>query len=59
MTLEERYSNALQRIGGASELLALPEQVKTLLYNCSDFESKVKMFELIAGAVEEQRSRSK
>lgn len=57
MTLEERYSDALRRIGGAPALLSLPNYMKTLLINCSDFESKVKMFELIAGAIEEQKER--
>lgn len=48
MTTLERYEKALKRIGGAKELLNLPEQVKEILINTQDLEAKTKMLELIA-----------
>ena len=47
-TLEQRYHEAINRIGGAAGLLALPHPVQEILKACNDLESKVKMFELIA-----------
>lgn len=47
-TLEQRYHEAIKRIGGAVGLLALPRSVQEILKACNDLESKVKMFELIA-----------
>lgn len=47
MTLEQRWSEAIKRIGGAAGLLALPEQVQEVLKNTNDLETKVKMLELI------------
>ena len=51
MTLEQRYNKALKAIGGTIGLLNLPEQVKEVLRNTKDFETKVKILELIAKAI--------
>lgn len=51
MTLEQRYSKAIKAIGGTAGLLNLPDQVKEVLRNTSDLETKVKMLELIAKAI--------
>lgn len=48
--LEIRYQKAIKEIGGATELLNLPEQIKEVLKNTKDFETKVKMLEEIAKA---------
>ncbi len=48
MTLEQRYQDAIKRIGGAPELLKLPQQVQDILKNTKDLETKVEMLELIA-----------
>lgn len=47
-SLMNRYETAIKKIGGTLALLNLPEQVKTVLMNCNDLETKVKMLELIA-----------
>ena len=49
-TLEARYSEALKAIG-IENFLNLPEEVKKVLQETADFETKVKMFELIAEAI--------
>lgn len=51
MTLEQRWSRALKKIGGAAGLLALPEQVRDVLKSTTDLETKVKMLELIAANI--------
>lgn len=48
MTLEQRWSEALKKIGGAAGLLALPKQIQDALKSTTDLETKVKMLELIA-----------
>lgn len=48
MTLQERQAKALKKIGGAMELLNLPENVREIIANCNDYETKVKMLELVA-----------
>lgn len=48
MTLEQRYSKAIEQIGGAPGLLALPEWVKKRLQRNVRFERKVEMLELVA-----------
>lgn len=50
--LEQRYSKAIERIGGAAGLLKLPEQVREVLSGNYDLETKVKMMEAVASAVE-------
>lgn len=46
--LETRYAKAIKKIGGAEELLNLPEQVKEILRNTKSLDTKVKMLEEIA-----------
>lgn len=47
-TLEIRYERAIKKIGGASGLMELPKQIKDVLKNTKDLETKVKMLEEIA-----------
>lgn len=51
MTLEQRHSNAIERIGGALAILALPEEVKKILMGNYDLETKTKMLEMVADAM--------
>lgn len=51
-TLMERHSEAIKRIGGALALLSLPEEIKVILMGNYDLETKVKMLEKIADAME-------
>lgn len=44
---EKRYREAVKKIG-ALRLLLLPEQVKKVLKETTDLETKTKMLELIA-----------
>lgn len=48
--LEIRYQKAIKEIGGTTELLNLPKQIKEVLKSTTDFETKVKMLEEIAKA---------
>ena len=48
MTLQERQKKAIDKIGGASGLLKLPANVREVIANCPDYETKVKMLELVA-----------
>lgn len=48
MTLQERQKKAIEKIGGAMGLLNLPENVREMIANCGDYETKVKMLELVA-----------
>ena len=48
MTLQERQKKALDKIGGALGLLKLPENVRKIISECPDYETKVKMLELVA-----------
>lgn len=47
-TLEIRYQKAINKIGGTTGLLNLPKQIKDVLKNTKDLETKVKMLEEIA-----------
>ena len=49
MTTEERYKQAIKKIGGADGLLALPESAKHILRQTDDLETLTKMLESIAG----------
>ena len=51
--LEKRYEKAIQDIGGAAGLLNLPEQIKKLLKNVRDQETKVRLLEEIAAELKE------
>ena len=46
--LIERMNKAMKRIGGPLAVLELPESVLNIVTNCEDYETRVKMLELIA-----------
>lgn len=48
MTVEQRYQAAIREIGGAAGLLNLPEDVKNILKETMDLETKTEMLEAIA-----------
>ena len=50
--LTARMSRAIARIGGPLSVLALPEEVKQPIINCTDYETRVKMLELVADRLE-------
>ncbi len=50
-TLLKRWQKAIERIGGGQALLDLPDQVKEILKNTTDLETKTKLLEAIANAV--------
>jgi UDP-glucose 6-dehydrogenase len=50
MTLVERYTLAMKKIGGAAGLLSLPKDVQEVLKKTNDLEVKVKMLEAIVKA---------
>lgn len=52
MTTEKRYQEALKKIGGAKNLLSLPEQIREVLMSTTDMETKTTMLELIAEALD-------
>ena len=49
--MEQRYAEAIKRIGGTFGLLALPEEVKKVLMGYYDLETKTKMLEMVADAM--------
>ena len=49
--LEKRYQIAIDKIGGPAGLLNLPRQIKEVLKNTKDLETKVKLLEEIAKAL--------
>ena len=48
MTVEQRYQAAIREIGGAAGLLSLPEDVKNILKETMDLETKTVLLEAIA-----------
>ena len=46
--LQDRMNKAIQRIGGTLAVLDLPAQVREIITNCPDYETRVKMLELTA-----------
>lgn len=46
--LQERMKKAIDRVGGTLAILDLPEQVKEIVVNCPDYETRIKMLEMIA-----------
>jgi hypothetical protein len=50
-TLEQRHTEAINKIGGTAGLLNLPEQVKEILKGKYDLETKTKMLEAVAEAM--------
>mgnify|MGYP006872986400 FL=1 len=53
MTTEERYQAAIREIGGAAGLLSLPEDVKNILKETTDLETKTEMLEMIVEGISE------
>ena len=51
MTVEQRYQAAIREIGGAAGLLSLPEDVKNILKETMDLETKTEMLEMIAEGI--------
>lgn len=45
--LMKRMDVAIKRLGGASAILDLPDEVRTIVVNCKDYETRVKMLEMI------------
>lgn len=50
-SVEQRYIEAINKIGGTFGLLALPEEVKKILTGYYDLETKTKMLEMVADAM--------
>ena len=46
--LIKRMNAAMARIGGPLAVLNLPDEVKKIITNCEDYETRVKMLELVA-----------
>lgn len=46
--LQRRMQQAIKRIGGTLAVLDLPEDVKKTIVECPDYETRVKMLELVA-----------
>lgn len=46
--LRERMYKAIERIGGTFALLDLPDEIGEIIKNCKDYETRVKMLELVA-----------
>lgn len=46
--LIERMNNAIDRIGGPLAVLNIPGEVREIVVNCPDYETRVKMLEMIA-----------
>lgn len=46
--LVERMNKAIARIGGPLAVLDLPQQVREIVTECRDYETRVKMLEMIA-----------
>lgn len=54
-TLEQRYHDAINALGGALGILKLPEEVRTALQSYVTLETKVKMLELVVEAKTAER----
>lgn len=46
--LIERMNKAIKRIGGPLAVLSLPDEVREIITNCPDYETRVKMLEMTA-----------
>ena len=46
--LMDRMNKAMARIGGPLAVLDLPDQVREIITGCEDYETRVKMLELVA-----------
>lgn len=47
-----RMNAAMDRIGGPLAVLGLPDEVKEIVINCNDYETRVKMLELVAEQID-------
>lgn len=47
-SLIERMNKAIKRIGGPLAVLNLPDEVREIITGCDDYETRVKMLEMIA-----------
>ena len=56
-TLQARMSRAIARIGGPISVLVLPDQIREPIVNCNDYETRVKMLELVADRLEGKGER--
>ncbi len=50
-SLDQRYSEAIKKIGGAPGLQSLPKQIKEVLKGKYDLKTKTEMLEMIAEAM--------
>lgn len=46
--LINRMNAVMNRLGGAIGITNLPEEVKDIIANCGDYETRVKMLEMCA-----------
>lgn len=46
--LIKRMNNVMTRLGGAIGITNLPDEVKEIITNCNDYETRVKMLEMCA-----------
>lgn len=46
--LTDRMNKAINRIGGPLAVLDLPANIREIITNCEDYETRVKMLELVA-----------
>lgn len=46
--LVNRMHRAMDRCGGSLAILNFPEEVKSIIFSCPDYETRVKMLELCA-----------
>lgn len=55
--LQVRMQKVIARIGGPLSVLALPDQIRKPIVNCNDYETRVKMLELVADRLEGKGER--
>lgn len=55
--LQVRMQKVIARIGGPLSVLALPDQIREPIVNCNDYETRVKMLELVADRLEGKGER--
>ena len=46
--LMNRMHRAMERCGGTLAILNFPDEVKEIIFNCPDYETRVKMLEMCA-----------
>lgn len=49
--LMNRMNKVMNRLGGALAILNLPDEIKEIVINCDDYETRVKMLEMIADQI--------